>query len=242
MLASFVLAHGDNKWRTLPSKAGLKRCGKSCRMRWLNYLRPGIKRGNISEEEEDLIIRLHNLLGNRWSLIAGRIPGRTDNEIKNHWNTHLSKRLLTISDLNNKLNSSTRPLSNGSTYCTSSIVFESNPSSIEPPGMNHDIGFATCSWTGLPDSDIDIEQLLNFEPALSKQEQHGSGSISSELGVEDYGINAGVDGSQEPLNSEAACNANISISSFGHLNSELSGLLSEFDDLEHFLGYQDPGL
>lgn len=59
----------------------------------MNYLRPGIKRGNISEDEEDLIVRLHSLLGNRWSLIAGRLPGRTDNEIKNYWNTHLLKKL-----------------------------------------------------------------------------------------------------------------------------------------------------
>lgn len=59
----------------------------------MNYLRPDIKRGNIDPEEEDLIIRLHRLLGNRWSLIAGRLPGRTDNEIKNYWNSHLSKKL-----------------------------------------------------------------------------------------------------------------------------------------------------
>ncbi|XVF48745.1 hypothetical protein PTKIN_Ptkin03bG0214200 [Pterospermum kingtungense] len=75
--------------------AGLKRCGKSCRLRWLNYLRPDIKRGNISHDEEELIIRLHNLLGNRWSLIAGRLPGRTDNEIKNYWNTTLRKKVKT---------------------------------------------------------------------------------------------------------------------------------------------------
>lgn len=49
--------------------AGLKRCGKSCRLRWLNYLRPDIKRGNISPGEEDLIIRLHKLLGNRSVII-----------------------------------------------------------------------------------------------------------------------------------------------------------------------------
>ncbi|KAJ8464634.1 hypothetical protein OPV22_027186 [Ensete ventricosum] len=103
-LVEYVRDHGDKNWRTLPAKAGLNRCGKSCRLRWLNYLRPGIKRGNISDEEEDLIIRLHNLLGNRWSLIAGRLPGRTDNEIKNHWNTHLSRRPVTIDDLNLKLN------------------------------------------------------------------------------------------------------------------------------------------
>lgn len=72
---------------------GLLRCGKSCRLRWMNYLRPDIKRGNITADEDDLIIKLHALLGNRWSLIAGRLPGRTDNEIKNYWNSHLSKRL-----------------------------------------------------------------------------------------------------------------------------------------------------
>lgn len=49
--------------------AGLKRCGKSCRLRWINYLSPSVKRGDFSEEEEDLIIRLHKLLGNRFSLI-----------------------------------------------------------------------------------------------------------------------------------------------------------------------------
>ncbi|GMH00394.1 hypothetical protein Nepgr_002233 [Nepenthes gracilis] len=93
LLINFIQAHGEGKWRSLPQKAGLLRCGKSCRLRWMNYLRPDIKRGNISPDEDDLIIRLHSLLGNRWSLIAGRLPGRTDNEIKNYWNTHLIKRL-----------------------------------------------------------------------------------------------------------------------------------------------------
>ncbi|XP_010557600.1 PREDICTED: transcription factor MYB82-like isoform X1 [Tarenaya hassleriana] len=75
-----------------PIVSGLKRGGKSCRLRWKNYLRPNIKRGGMSPEEEDLIIRMHKLLGNRWSLIAGRLPGRTDNEVKNYWNTHLNKK------------------------------------------------------------------------------------------------------------------------------------------------------
>ncbi|KAJ8755030.1 hypothetical protein K2173_015542 [Erythroxylum novogranatense] len=92
-LIDYVSLHGEGKWRDVPQRAGLKRCGKSCRLRWVNYLRPDIKRGNISQEEEELIIKLHRLLGNRWSLIAGRLPGRTDNEIKNYWNTNLSKRV-----------------------------------------------------------------------------------------------------------------------------------------------------
>ncbi|KAL6213477.1 hypothetical protein ACLB2K_012924 [Fragaria x ananassa] len=77
----------DSPW------AWLNRSGKSCRLRWVNHLRPNIKRGDMSEQEEDLIIRLHKLLGNRWSLIAGRLPGRTDNEIKNYWYTRLSKKI-----------------------------------------------------------------------------------------------------------------------------------------------------
>ncbi|XP_015572923.1 transcription factor MYB82 [Ricinus communis] len=93
ILTNYIQAHGEGRWRIIPKRAGLKRCGKSCRLRWLNYLRPGIKRGNISPDEEDLILRLHKLLGNRWSLIAGRLPGRTDNEIKNYWNTILCKRI-----------------------------------------------------------------------------------------------------------------------------------------------------
>ncbi|KAF5481741.1 hypothetical protein F2P56_002371 [Juglans regia] len=93
ILIEYIRINGEGKWRNLPKNAGLKRCGKSCRLRWLNYLRPDIKRGNIGPDEEDLIIRLHKLLGNRWSLIAGRLPGRTDNEIKNYWNTNLGKKV-----------------------------------------------------------------------------------------------------------------------------------------------------
>ncbi|KHN01402.1 transcription factor WER isoform X1 [Glycine max] len=93
ILTEYINIHGEGKWRHLPKRAGLKRCGKSCRLRWLNYLRPDIKRGNITNDEEALIIRLHSLLGNRWSLIAGRLPGRTDNEIKNYWNTNIGRKL-----------------------------------------------------------------------------------------------------------------------------------------------------
>ncbi|KAE8710042.1 glyceraldehyde-3-phosphate dehydrogenase, cytosolic-like [Hibiscus syriacus] len=77
----------------VPKLAGLLRCGKSCRLRWINYLRPDLKRGSFAESEEDHIIRLHSHLGNRWSKIASHFPGRTDNEIKNHWNTKIKKKL-----------------------------------------------------------------------------------------------------------------------------------------------------
>ncbi|XP_059631944.1 myb-related protein 330 [Cornus florida] len=93
-LISYIRAHGEGCWRSLPKSAGLLRCGKSCRLRWINYLRPDLKRGNFTEEEDELIIKLHSLLGNKWSLIAGRLPGRTDNEIKNYWNTHIKRKLI----------------------------------------------------------------------------------------------------------------------------------------------------
>ncbi|KAA8518342.1 hypothetical protein F0562_015775 [Nyssa sinensis] len=75
VLANYIKREGEGRWRTLPKRAGLLRCGKSCRLRWMNYLRPSVKRGPIAPDEEDLILRLHRLLGNRWALIAGRIPG-----------------------------------------------------------------------------------------------------------------------------------------------------------------------
>ncbi|KAL6657804.1 hypothetical protein ACP70R_005584 [Stipagrostis hirtigluma subsp. patula] len=93
-LVAYIKKHGQGNWRTLPKNAGLARCGKSCRLRWTNYLRPDIKRGRFSFEEEETIIQLHSILGNKWSAIAARLPGRTDNEIKNYWNTHIRKRLL----------------------------------------------------------------------------------------------------------------------------------------------------
>ncbi|KAF3431494.1 hypothetical protein FNV43_RR26225 [Rhamnella rubrinervis] len=92
-LLAYIEQHGHGSWRALPANAGLQRCGKSCRLRWTNYLRPDIKRGKFSLQEEQTIIQLHALLGNRWSAIASHLPKRTDNEIKNHWNTHLKKRL-----------------------------------------------------------------------------------------------------------------------------------------------------
>ncbi|CAN1844136.1 Transcription factor MYB102 [Linum perenne] len=93
-LAAYVSRHGHKNWRRLPREAGLARCGKSCRLRWLNYLRPDIKRGGFTKEEQATIFALHEKLGNKWSVIATHLPGRTDSEIKNFWNTHLKPNLL----------------------------------------------------------------------------------------------------------------------------------------------------
>ncbi|KAI3452629.1 hypothetical protein Pfo_009293 [Paulownia fortunei] len=92
-LMNFILNNGIQCWRLVPKLAGLMRCGKSCRLRWINYLRPDLKRGAFTEAEEDMMIELHSRLGNRWSKIAAHFPGRTDNEIKNHWNTRIKKKM-----------------------------------------------------------------------------------------------------------------------------------------------------
>ncbi|XP_022740702.1 myb-related protein 306-like [Durio zibethinus] len=97
-LVSYIQEHGPGNWKAVPTNTGLFRCSKSCRLRWTNYLRPGIKRGNFTEHEEKMIIHLQALLGNRWAAIASYLPQRTDNDIKNYWNTHLKKKLKKLQD------------------------------------------------------------------------------------------------------------------------------------------------
>ncbi|XP_028775383.1 transcription factor MYB36-like [Neltuma alba] len=94
-LKTYIEKYGTGgNWIALPQKIGLKRCGKSCRLRWLNYLRPNIKHGGFTEEEDNIICSLYISIGSRWSIIAAQLPGRTDNDIKNYWNTRLKKKLL----------------------------------------------------------------------------------------------------------------------------------------------------
>ncbi|KAH0730224.1 transcription factor MYB108-like [Solanum tuberosum] len=102
-LMNYIAHHGEGRWNSLARCAGLKRTGKSCRLRWLNYLRPDVRRGNITLEEQLLILELHSRWGNRWSKIAQHLPGRTDNEIKNYWRTRVQKHAKQLKcDVNSK--------------------------------------------------------------------------------------------------------------------------------------------
>ncbi|MBA0784360.1 hypothetical protein Gotri_001944 [Gossypium trilobum] len=107
-LKDYIEKYGTGgNWIALPQKAGLKRCGKSCRLRWLNYLRPNIKHGEFTDDEDRIICTLFASIGSRWSIIAAQLPGRTDNDIKNYWNTKLKKKLMAMnaqSDLLNNTN------------------------------------------------------------------------------------------------------------------------------------------
>jgi myb proto-oncogene protein len=154
-------AHGEGVWSSLPKAAGLLRCGKSCRLRWINYLRPDLKRGNFSEEEDELIIKLHSLLGNRWSLIAGRLPGRTDNEIKHYWNTHIKRKLLS-GGLDPQTHRSLCPPHNSNTTVNS------------PPAPDHEFpAFQSTRTAEIADFfQHDRSESSPVEPAASKDEEH----------------------------------------------------------------------
>ncbi|ESQ54578.1 hypothetical protein EUTSA_v10025350mg [Eutrema salsugineum] len=90
-LAAYVREYGEGNWNAVQKKTWLARCGKSCRLRWANHLRPNLRKGSFTADEERLIIQLHSQLGNKWARMAAQLPGRTDNEIKNFWNTRLKR-------------------------------------------------------------------------------------------------------------------------------------------------------
>ncbi|KAB5547953.1 hypothetical protein DKX38_011359 [Salix brachista] len=182
-LTTFIQKYGHENWRALPKQAGLLRCGKSCRLRWINYLRPDVKRGSFSKEEEDTIINLHQTLGNKWSKIASHLPGRTDNEIKNVWNTHLKKKLACKDDGEHSDQSKESSSTSSSSSSTSSTVMSSGKRSLEMElDEQNNQGFSTKKPRILENEEEDTsprEQSNNQLEPTKKPNKLSSSSFSS---------------------------------------------------------------
>ncbi|XP_039130961.1 LOW QUALITY PROTEIN: transcription factor MYB13-like [Dioscorea cayenensis subsp. rotundata] len=160
-LIQHIEKHGHANWRALPKLAGLSRCGKSCRLRWINYLRPDVKRGNFTKEEENTIIKLHQSWGNKWSKIASCLPGRTDNEIKNIWNIYLKKQIQT---------KNTNPPNDQTPTSSSSSSSSSSMNSCAFNNQNEGDGIS--KQNNEPSNYIDLFDDLEVEHWLMLEESH----------------------------------------------------------------------
>ncbi|KAK6925266.1 SANT/Myb domain, partial [Dillenia turbinata] len=169
LLTKYIACHGEGRWNLLAKCSGLKRTGKSCRLRWLNYLKPDVKRGNLTPQEQILILELHSKWGNRWSKIAQHLPGRTDNEIKNYWRTRVQKQ---ARHLNMDSNSAT---------------FQDVIRYVWMPRLLQKIGGSSSSSLSSPQSAV-LPQPLNMHPQnLSSQQalhQPLAPSLDQSLGIQ----------------------------------------------------------
>ncbi|KAG5019849.1 hypothetical protein AAZX31_06G186600 [Glycine max] len=200
-LIAYIQKHGTGSWRTLPQKAGLQRCGKSCRLRWFNYLRPDIKRGKLSQEEEQTIIKLQAVLGNRWSSIAKHLPKRTDNEIKNYWNSYLRKQF----EKNAGDSSSPKPISSDSSPESKSndmCMVPLEKTDCHEPNTNqshqHKLSKSTSSSTHLLNKVASKILASGYLEAIKSCQPVVAGNSKSE-GVVKSGIGPQKDNIRDPL-------------------------------------------
>ncbi|KAL8147065.1 uncharacterized protein LOC141706035 [Apium graveolens] len=236
-LATFVHNNGHHNWRSLPKQAGLLRCGKSCRLRWINYLSPNVKRGNFTLEEEDSIIKLHDSYGNKWSKIAAQLPGRTDNEIKNVWNTYLKKRILDNDPKCHKKCNDSKTKNNNS--LSSSISSSSNASNKEqgPSPIDHQ----QLPMSKMPD--IATQLATGSCLQIAKQETSGSSSFASNASNFSSSNTEVLDQVAKPNEESSALDIYLEdIGKFDIIDSETFDLQSVLQELEYYEAKQEKQL
>ncbi|KAL6127731.1 hypothetical protein ACLB2K_071094 [Fragaria x ananassa] len=228
-LRNYIIKHGHGCWSSVPINAGLPRNGKSCRLRWINYLRPGLKRGTFSKQEEETILNLHHMLGNKWSQIAQHLPGRTDNEIKNFWHSYLKKKVAKADEDQYQMelaqsksqytstSSSDHKLDQHSP-CSEKLTGTQIPSYNESPTLAPQIDHQSQRPSPLP--------RLLFAEWLSLDHVQG-GSIGNNIGIDQHKYNPRADqglGQSYAYNNEAT----FGTSGFHHGPSTQDIMNSEF--------------
>ncbi|XP_071713829.1 uncharacterized protein [Rutidosis leptorrhynchoides] len=181
-LRDYVVNYGHGSWSAVPINAGLQRNGKSCRLRWINYLRPGLKKCAFSMQEEETILTLHGLLGNKWSLISQHLSGRTDNEIKNHWHSYLKKQVQKLENVEAKIKSE---CTNSNTRCTESSSSYMNSISQNVSFDSSELTNDSSNVTNQPGPHTQINKLpkILFADWLSLEEFNGHESLVCNNGV-----------------------------------------------------------